>query len=87
LKLYYTNASPYVRKATVTAIEAGVDSEIERIEPTVSVWVGEGDLDVARDNPLGKVPTLVTREGVSLTDSSLICETYRASHRIRAWCR
>ncbi|MFT5390613.1 MAG: hypothetical protein ACI8PT_000799 [Gammaproteobacteria bacterium] len=43
LKLHCTNVSPYVRKDTVTAIEAGVDSEIERIEPTVSVWVGEGD--------------------------------------------
>ena len=60
MKLHYTTVSPYVRKATVTAIEAGVDSGIERVEPSVSVWVGEGDPDVALDNPIGKVPTLVT---------------------------
>ena len=74
LKLHYTAASPYVRKVVVTAIEVGLDGEIERVTPTVSLFDGEGDSGVNADNPLGKVPTLITREGIALVDSSLICE-------------
>ncbi len=33
MKLYYTGASPYVRKVVVTGIEAGLDDEIERVMP------------------------------------------------------
>jgi glutathione S-transferase len=74
VKLQYSNASPYVRKVVVTAIEAGLNDEIERVKPEASVWIGEGDLGVTAVNPLGKIPTLTTRKGVSLPDSSLICE-------------
>jgi glutathione S-transferase len=58
----------------VTAIEADLDSEIERVAPSDSVWIGEGDAGVSDNNPLGKIPTLITREGDALIDSTLICE-------------
>lgn len=74
MKLYYSNASPYVRKVVVTAIEAGLYDEIECVAPAESVWIGSGDSQVASENPLGKIPTLITREGVPLVESSLICE-------------
>ena len=78
MKLHYTDASPYVRKVVVSAIEAGLDDEIERIAPRASVWVGDGDSGLADDNPLGKVPTLINRDGTILIDSTLICD-YLAS--------
>lgn len=78
MKVYGDVISPYVRKAVITAIEAGLDNEVERITPVASVWVGDGDAEVAERNPLGKVPTLVTREDTVLIDSTLICE-YLAS--------
>ena len=78
MKLHYTDASPYVRKVVVSAIEAGLDDEIERIAPGTNVWIGDGDPGVADDNPLGKVPTLINRDGTILIDSTLICE-YLAS--------
>ena len=43
VKLFYSSASPYVRKVVVTAIEAGLDNEIERVAPSSSVWIGNGD--------------------------------------------
>ena len=78
MKLYYSNASPYVRKIVVTGIEAGLDEEIERVTPGSSVWIGAGDDVVSVANPLGKIPTLITRDGDALIDSTLICE-YLAS--------
>jgi glutathione S-transferase len=78
MKLHFAPVSPYVRKVVVTAIEAGLDDEIERISPSVRVWVGDGDSGVNNVNPLGKIPTLITRDGTTLIDSSLICE-YLAS--------
>jgi len=74
VKLFYSSASPYVRKVVVTAIEAGLDNEIERVTPSDSVWIGNGDAEVSDNNPLGKIPTLITRDGDALIDSTLICE-------------
>ena len=31
MKLYYSSASPYVRKVMVTAIETGLESKIEKV--------------------------------------------------------
>jgi len=78
MKLYGTVRSPYVRKAMIAAIEAGVDDEVEMIAPAENVWVGDGDAELSAANPLGKVPVLTTREGFSLIDSAVICE-YLAS--------
>jgi len=74
MKLYYASPSPYVRKVMVTAIEAGLDGEIERVTPAERMWVGDGDQVVVESNPLGKIPTLIARDGSVLIDSSLICE-------------
>src|ERR1700687_3227023 len=56
MRLRYSNASPFVRKVLVFAHEAGLAQNIELV-PT-DVWAA--DTDIVRDNPLGKVPTLVT---------------------------
>jgi glutathione S-transferase len=63
MKLHGTLASPYVRKTAVTVIEAGLDDEVEKITPLDSVWVGDGDAGVVDENPLGKVPVLIARDG------------------------
>lgn len=70
MKLRYSPTSPYVRKVTVTAIEKGLDNRIERV-PT-NVW--EATTDISRDNPLGKVPALLTDDVGVLYDSPVICE-------------
>lgn len=59
MKLRYAKASPFVRKVLVFADEIGQADRIE-LTPT-DVWSAE--TDIAKDNPLGKVPALVTRDG------------------------
>jgi glutathione S-transferase len=67
--LRYSPTSPYVRKVLVAAIEMGLDDRIQRI-PTLP-W--DPKTDLPKDNPLGKVPALQTKDGW-LYDSLVICE-------------
>ena len=72
MKLYYSTTSPYVRKVTVCAIELGLDGEIEKMPTRVSPV--DRTSPVIADNPIGKVPTLIGREGAPIYDSRVICE-------------
>jgi glutathione S-transferase len=68
MKLAYSPASPYVRKVVACAIARGIKDKIE-------IWkIGTTDPALLPVNPLSKVPTLVTDDGVSLYDSPVICE-------------
>ena len=72
MKLFFSPTSPYVRKCLVTATEVGV---IERISFQVgSAHPVKRDANILAHNPLGKVPTLVTDDGLCLYDSRVICE-------------
>ncbi len=70
MKLHHSPASPYVRKVRICAIARGLDSRIELVpcNPNTSPAA------LLADNPLSKVPTLVTDDGVALFDSPVICE-------------
>jgi glutathione S-transferase len=70
MELYYSPTSPYVRKVNVCAIELGLDERLERI--ITNPW--ETDARLLTDNPLSKVPTLITDDGMVLYDSPVICE-------------
>jgi glutathione S-transferase len=59
MKLRYARPSPFVRKVLVLADEAGL---LDRID-LVSTDVWSADTDIGKDNPLGKVPALVTHDG------------------------
>ncbi len=59
MKLRYAKPSPFVRKVSVFADEAGLADRIE-FRPT-DVWSAE--TDIGKDNPLGKVPALLTPDG------------------------
>jgi len=78
MKLYFSGASPYVRKVMVTAIETGLDKKIQQV-PTTVLPV-KPNLDLARDNPLMKVPTLITDGGEALFDSRVVCEYLDSLH-------
>ena len=74
MKLFYSGASPFVRKVMVTAIAAGVVDQIEKA-PT-NPW--ESPPELLASNPLSKLPCLVIDEGLALFDSPVICD-YLAS--------
>lgn len=70
MKLYSAPASPFVRKVNVVIAEAGITGvELLRASGTA---VEPGSMPLA-DNPLGKIPTLVTATGEALYDSRVIC--------------
>lgn len=76
MKLRTSATSPYVRKVWLVAFEAGLADRIEAV-PT-NVW--DPATDVARDNPLGKVPALITDGGEAIYDSPVICEYLDSLH-------
>lgn len=68
MKIAYSPASPYVRKAMACAIARGIADKIE-------IWkIGTTDPLLKTVNPLSKIPTLMTDDGVALYDSPVICE-------------
>lgn len=78
MKLYYSPTSPYVRKVTVLALETGLDAKIER--HALSTTPVNQHADVVQANPIAKVPTLVTDDGLHLFDSRVICEYLDGLH-------
>ena len=72
MKLRYSPTSPFVRKVMVLALETGLIERIERV-PTVVAPTTPNE-EMARENPLVKVPSLTTDEGLVLYDSPVICE-------------
>ena len=74
MELRYSPTSPFVRKVMVTAIETGTAGRIDKNQTETA------DPDLSRDNPLGKVPALVTDEGEKLYDSRVICEYLDSLH-------
>lgn len=70
MKLYYSSTSPFVRKVNVLAIETGLDKQIEWV--TTNPWQAEDKLTT--ENPLSKIPTLITEDEQVIYDSVVICE-------------
>ena len=72
MKLYFSGASPFVRKVMVVAHEVGLAGEIEAID-AVAHPVNR-DRAILAHNPLAQVPTLILDDGEVLADSRVICE-------------
>jgi len=69
MKLYVTPGSPYARMARIVALEKGLESRVEVIAAKTRV----ADSFYYRINPSGRVPYLVTDDGVGMEESALIC--------------
>jgi glutathione S-transferase len=66
-----------VRKCLALAHEAGLAARIDAV-PTVTADPASG---LAKDNPLGKIPTLTAKDGRVFFDSPVICEYLDSLHR------
>jgi len=75
MKLWYSPASPFVRKVLVFAHETGLADAIELARG--DVWAPR--TEITNDNPLGKVPALVTADGI-FAGSYLCCEYLDSLH-------
>lgn len=76
MKLRYSQTSPFVRKVLMVAHEAGLADRIDLV-PT-DVW--SPDSPIVRENPLSKIPTLLTDDGIVLFDSPVIAEYLDSLH-------
>ncbi len=72
MKLFFSPASPFVRKVMVVAHELGLAERIERI-PATAAPVARSDA-IREHNPLGQVPTFLADDGIVLYDSRVVCE-------------
>ena len=70
MKLHYSPTSPYVRKVMACAITRGLDGQIGRLPTNPH----QSPPSLLADNPLSRVPCLVTDDGLALFDSPVICE-------------
>ena len=78
MRLHHNIASPYVRKVMAVAIETGLE---DRLEPVSRMMTPvKPDAGLVEDNPLGKIPCLVTDDGAVLYDSPVICEYLDSLH-------
>ena len=70
MKLYFTPGSPYARMARMVVIEKGLENRVE----FVAAQTRTADSPYYRINPSGRVPYLVTDDGIGLEESAVICE-------------
>ncbi len=70
MKLLFSPTSPYARKARACAITRGIAGLITLVPTNPNESLPE----FVAHNPLSKVPTLITEDGVALFDSPVICE-------------
>ena len=70
MKLFLNDSSPYARLVLVVIHEKHLIGEVELV--WTDPWSSPPELMAV--NPFAKVPALITREGLPLMDSVLICE-------------
>ena len=69
MRLYYSPASPFARKCRIVIREKGLEGMVEEV---VADPYADDPL-LLEANPIAQVPALVTDDGLTLTDSPLIC--------------
>jgi len=78
MRLFYSPASPYVRKVMVLAHETGLADGIEHIDCAASPVAR--DQSIVAFNPTGKIPALILDNGTTLYDSRVICQYIDTLH-------
>ena len=78
MKLHWSPRSPFVRKVMIAAHEIGIVARLECVRSVAAMT--RPHLELMRDNPLSKIPTLVRDDGVVLYDSRVICEYFDTLH-------
>lgn len=72
MKLFFSPASPYVRKVMVTAWERGFQEQVELLDSAAGPILR--DANIVAVNSTGKVPCAITPEGAPLFDSRVITQ-------------
>jgi glutathione S-transferase len=78
MKLHWSPRSPFVRKVMILAHETGLVDRLEKVRSVVAMTKPNAEL--MKLNPLNKIPTLVTDDGLVLFDSDVISEYLDGLH-------
>jgi len=78
MTLHWSPRSPFVRKVMIVAHEVGIADRLACVRTVVGGT--KPHLELMRENPLGKLPTLVLADGTVLYDSSVIAEYFDGLH-------
>jgi glutathione S-transferase len=78
MKLHWSPRSPFVRKVMIAAHETGLADRLRTVRTVVAM--SRPNRELLPDNPLGKIPTLVLDDGITLYDSGVICEYLDSLH-------
>lgn len=72
MKLHWSPKSPYVRKVMICLHELRMVDRVEKVRSVAAML--KPNPSIMQDNPLSKIPTLTTVDGMVLYDSVVICE-------------
>ncbi len=72
MKLHWSPRSPFVRKVMIVVHERGLVERITCVRTVAAMT--RPHVELMKDNPLSKIPTLVLEDGVAIYDSPVICE-------------
>jgi glutathione S-transferase len=72
MKLHWSPRSPFVRKVMIMAHEVGLADRLDCVRTVVATT--RPHVELMRENPLSKIPTLVLDDGTIIYDSPVICE-------------
>jgi glutathione S-transferase len=72
MKLHWSPRSPFVRKVMVLVHELGLADRITCVRTVAATT--KPHLELMRDNPLSKIPTLLLDDGTVIYDSPVVCE-------------
>ena len=70
LRLFFSPASPYVRKVMVAAHERGLADKVEKLPS--AAWPVKRDPNIVKHNSTGKVPCVLLDDDTPLFDSRVI---------------
>src|SRR2546421_8782899 len=72
--LHWSPRSPYVRKVLIAAHETGIAEGIEKVRTVVAA--AEPNVELMKENPQSRLPTLRLADGTVIYDSVVICEYF-----------
>jgi len=78
LKLHWSPRSPFVRKVMIVAHEVGLADRIETLRTVVAP--SEPNVELMKENPQSRLPTLRLADGTAIYDSVVICEYFDSLH-------
>jgi glutathione S-transferase len=72
MKLHGGPISPFVRKVTIFMLEKELLRLVDLVRSPTAMTLA--NVELMKYNPLSKIPTLITEDGLILFDSDVICE-------------